>query len=250
MAKVIAPFKIVGTINDLTFYIDQQGQNLVREKGKTGVSKEAFESNPVFDKVKKHSQEFSRAIDKAKTFRAMAYPFFNRAKDGSFAGRANKLMFEIIAEDKVNPHGERTFENGIQSNEAKTYPIGFEGNNLRPLHKVLKAKWNWNDSTATFTIENFNPLTNIDWPEAANQLHLAIGRAHWDYTNNLFTTEYSEEIIILKEDNVNQIKLETKKPAGHHLQLTYLFIGFSSKIRGKTKELKRSYNTTTIIGVV
>ena len=27
-------------------------------------------------------------------------------------------------------------------------------------------------------------------------------------------------------------------------------IGFSSKIKGKTKELKRSYNTTTIIGVV
>jgi hypothetical protein len=47
MAKVIAPFKIVGSIDDLNFYVDQQGQNRVREKGKTGVSKEAFKNNPV-----------------------------------------------------------------------------------------------------------------------------------------------------------------------------------------------------------
>lgn len=247
MAKVIAPFKIVGSLDDLTFYIDQQGQNRVREKGKTGVSKETFQSNPVFDKVKEHSREFSRAIDKAKTFRAMAYPFFNRAKDGSFAGRANKLMFEIIAEDKVNPHGERTFENGIQSNEAKTYPIGFEGNSLRPLHKVLKAKWNWNETSSTFTIKNFNPKTDINWPEEATHIHLALCRANWDYANNEYDVEFSKEIILDNEDMQSHLQLTTKIPKGNQLQLTYLFIGFSTKVRNKTKELKRSNNTTTIL---
>ncbi|WP_295335991.1 hypothetical protein [Flavobacterium sp.] len=247
MAKVIAPFKIVGSLDDLTFYIDQQGQNRVREKGKTGVSKEAFQSNPVFDKVKKHSREFSRAIDKAKTFRAIAYPFFNRAKDGSFAGRANKLMFEIIAEDKVNSHGERTFENGIQSNEAKTYPIGFEGNSTRPLYKVLKAKWNWNETSSTFTIKKFNPKTDINWPEEATHIHLALCRANWNHANNEYDVEFSKEIILDNEDTESHLQLTTKIPKGNQLQLAYLFIGFSTKVRNKTKELKRSNNTTTIL---
>jgi hypothetical protein len=247
MAKVIAPFKIVGSIDDLNFYIDQQGQNRVREKGKTGISKEAFKNNPVFNKVKNHGKEFSRAINNAKTFRAIAYPFFNRAKDGSFAGRANKLMFEIIEEDTTNPHGERTLENGLLSKEAKTYPTGFEGNCLRPLHKVLKAKWNWNETSSTFTINNFNTKTDINWPEEATHVHLALCRANWDYANNEYDVEFSEEIILENEGTKSHLQLTTKIPKGNQLQLAYLFIGFSTKVRNKTKELKRSNNTTTIL---
>ncbi len=58
MAKVIAPFKIVGTLDDMNFYIDENNTNRVRTKGKTGVSSEEFLSNPIFTKVKNHGKEF------------------------------------------------------------------------------------------------------------------------------------------------------------------------------------------------
>ena len=58
MAKVIAPFKIVGTLDDLVFYIDQEKENRVKTKGKTGVTSEEFKRNPIFNKVKNHSKEF------------------------------------------------------------------------------------------------------------------------------------------------------------------------------------------------
>ncbi|MEK8180285.1 hypothetical protein WMW71_08020 [Flavobacterium buctense] len=247
MAKVTASFKIVGTLNDINFYIDQNNNNIAREKGKTGVSKEEFARNPIFTKAKNHAKEFGRASKKAQSFRALAYAFFNRAKDGSFAGRANKLMFEIIEEDTINPHGERIFENGIQTKEVRTYPIGFEGNKLRPLNKVLKTNWQWNEESSQLTIENFNPKTDIDWPEKAEQVHLAIARANWNYEENKFTTEYSQEIILQKEEPTTTITLQTEIPEGNHLQLAYLFIAFSIQERKKIKELKRSNNTISII---
>ncbi len=40
MAKVIAPFKISGTLDDLNFYTTNDGNNYVRMKGKTGITKE------------------------------------------------------------------------------------------------------------------------------------------------------------------------------------------------------------------
>lgn len=121
MAKVIAPFKIVGTFEDLTFYLDQENNNLVKTKGKPGITSKQFNENPIFTKVKNHGKEFGRCSKKSQNFRAIALQFYNRAKDVSFAGRANKLMLEILNEDTSNQQGDRTVENGLKSEEAKTF---------------------------------------------------------------------------------------------------------------------------------
>ena len=200
MAKVIAPFKIVGTLDDLNFYLDENKTNLVRTKGKTGVSKEEFKRNPIFTKVKNHGKEFGRAVKIAKKFRALAHYFNNRAKDGSFAGRANKLILEIIQEDIENPHGLRTFENGIQIEHVKNYFVGFEGNKLRPLKKIIKTNWTWEEEESILKINNLNLLEDIDWPEKADNVHFAIARANWNYLENKFETHYSQEIALNKEN--------------------------------------------------
>lgn len=250
MAKVIAPFKIVGTLDDLNFYLDEKKENLVRTKGKTGVSSEEFKRNPIFTKVKNHGKEFGRAAKKGQNFRGIALYFNNRAKDGSFSGRGNKLMLEIIQEDTTNPSGERTFEKGMETPEVRSYFIGFEGNKLRPLKKVLKTTWAWDENRKKLTIDNFNPQTAIDWPDKADNVHLAIGNANWDYTNNKFDMHYSQEIILNKEEAPQNIVLTTQNTepiTEKTLQLAYLFIGFSIQERKKTKELKRANNTVTII---
>ena len=247
MAKVIAPFKIVGTLDDLNFYLDENNVNRVRTKGKTGVTSEEFKRNPIFTKAKNHGKEFGRASKKAQNFRKVAHYFNNRAKDGSFSGRANKLMLDVIHEDVTNPHGERTVENGMQSPDSVSYFIGFEGNKLRPLKKVLKTKWVWDETASQLTINNFNPKKKIDWPENADKLHIAIARANWNYEENNFTTVYSEEIIIKKDESTTNIKLQTTIPEDNNLQLVFLFIGFSIQDRKKTTELKRSNNTVSII---
>ncbi len=250
MAKVFAPFKIVGTLDDLNFYVDQNNENIVRRKGKTGVTSEEFKRNPVFANVRNHGKEFGRAVKKAQRFRRIAHYFNNRAKDGSFAGRANKLMLEIIQEDTSNMSGERTFENGILVPDAITYFIGFEGNKTRPLHKVLNVPWDWSEAMSQLTLSNFNPKTNIDWPDQAQQVHLGIAHAHWNYEAGSFDTHYSREVVLQKEEVTKTIKLTTDYLASdvqNSIQLVFLFIGFSIQECKKTKELKRINNTVSII---
>jgi hypothetical protein len=250
MAKVIAPFKIVGTLDDLNFYIGQNNDNIVRRKGKTGVSSEEFKSNPIFTKVRNHGKEFGCAVKKAQSFRMLAHGYYNRAKDGSFAGRANKLMLEIIQEDNINVIGARTFENGILTLDARTYFLGFEGNRTRPLNKVLKATWDWNETTHQLTLHNFCPKTNIDWPEEAQQVHLGIAHVHWNYVDGSFETHYSQEVLLKNEEETQTIKLttdcqEVRKENG--IQLVFFFVAFSIQERNKTRELKRINNSVSIV---
>lgn len=248
MAKVIAPFKIVGTLDDLTFYLDQENNNLVKTKGKTGITSKQFYENPIFTKVKNHGKEFGRCSKKSQNFRAIALQFYNRAKDVSFAGRANKLMLEIMNEDTSNEQGDRTVENGLKSEEAKTFFVGFEGNKTRTLPKVLKTKYQWNDELNQLTVPKFNPKKHILWPETeCDNVHLAIATANWNYIENKFTTEYSEELILNKEQKPIDIVLKTQQPQGNDLKLVFIFIGFSIQERKKVKELKRSNNTVAII---
>jgi hypothetical protein len=71
--------------------------------------------------------------------------------------------------------------------------------------------------------------------------------ANWNFIENKFTTEYSEEIILNKEEKPTNIILETKQPEGNDLKLVFLFIGFSIQERKKVKELPRINNTVSII---
>ena len=113
MAKVKAPFKIEGTLDDLSFYIASE-ENLVRQKGNSGITKEQFAKNPIFDRIRQQSSEFGSCSQKSKVFRLLAKQFYDKAKEVSFAGRVNKLLFEILQEDTTNKIGERKIENGLQ----------------------------------------------------------------------------------------------------------------------------------------
>ena len=152
MAKVIAPFKVKGTIDDLSFYI-ASNENLVRQKGNSGITKEQFAKNPIFNRIRQQSSEFGSCSQKSKVFRLLAKEFYDKAKEVSFAGRVNKLLFEILQEDVTNKIGERKVENGLQIPELEEILVHFEGNILRPLKNVLKKKatfdWKQNKSNLT-----------------------------------------------------------------------------------------------------
>nr|WP_315152613.1 hypothetical protein [uncultured Flavobacterium sp.] len=42
MAKVIAPFQIEGTLNDLNFYLDENKVNRVRTKAESSITAERY----------------------------------------------------------------------------------------------------------------------------------------------------------------------------------------------------------------
>lgn len=247
MAKIIAPFQIIGTFNDLSYYMSS-GQNLVREKGKSGITKKQFKENPIFNKIKQQSVEFGSCVKKARTFRLLVKQFFDKAKEVSFAGRVNKLLFEILEEDTQNKRGERKLEIGLTSIEGKELLIGFEANKLRPLHEVLKKKFNLDWNNNELTIKDLNTKKDLNWPEIeTNQVHFQLAIVNWDYKNDQFENQYSEEIILDKNTKKETIQLKTPPLQANDLWIVFLHISFSYKERKKTKTLHKRWNTATCI---
>ncbi len=100
------------------------------------------------------------------------------------------------------------------------------------------------------TLNNFNPKTNIGWPDQAQQAHLGIANTHWNYVDGNFETYCSREVLIQKEEETQTIKITTDYQASdteNTILLVFLFIGFSIQERKKTKEMKRINNTVSII---
>ena len=249
MAKVYAPFKIVGTINDINFYLDQNKENLAREKGDTGITSKQFYANPIFEPIRKQSQEFGHAVHTAKTFRRLFHPFFERAKDGAFAGRVNKLLLEVLTEDENNPVGSRTIQQGLKTEYGRELLVDFQGNRLKPLAEVFTEKWKWNPLTQELSLTNVNVAADISWPEKATHVHFAVATCHWNYETNTFETCFSEEMIFEKEEPTRTLTLKTETPTQIGLKITALLITFSEYYRRRFKPLKRGLNTCTFIHV-
>lgn len=247
MAKVIAPFLIKGTIDDINFVITADGNNYARSKREGGLTSLEFNKNPIYDRIRDHGKEFGHCAKQSIIFRQLAVQFNNLAKDGSFAGRVNKLLFNILQEDTTNPLGNRTLSEGLKTSEGKSKLLFFESNKLRPLRQVLKIKEKWNQQSQTITLSDLMASDDLDWPLEATHVHLAIATANWDGENDTFHTSYSNELILDKEAEKQTITLSTVAPVGNELYLTFLFIGFLKQERKKQTFLHRKHNTTTLI---
>lgn len=246
MAKAFGPVQIVGTLDDLNFYITPDG-NIVREKGKTGNTKKSFKENPIFTPMKLHSKDFGHCAKKGRVFRLLVKAFYDHAKDGSIAGRTNQLLHAIIKEDKEHERGQRQLHTGLQSAAALAFLIGFEGNKGRPLQTVLKKKISFNWEKRTLSIKTIQLLQDIDWPSEASQVHFQIAIANWDCVNDTYETVYSNEIILEKKNGVCQLPFELASLENKDLWLAYVHVKFSSRIYNTLKVLPRRFNTTTLL---
>lgn len=249
MAKVISKFKLRGTLGGITFY-KSCDQELAREKGTPGVTKKQFALNSAFDPIRKHSKEFGSCSKKSCVFRQLAKPLYDKAKDVSFAGRVNQLLFEILEEDVHHPRGERSLSNGLLTKDGVSFLLHFEGNKLRPLDKVLSVPivFDWN--TFSITLSQLNVMRDIVWPDPeANQVHLQLGIANWNCDLDTYEHYFSDEIVLDREDKVVPLSFSLAPLSNQDLWLAFFYIGFSNKQRKKVKFLPRKWNTVTIVGV-
>jgi len=249
MAKIIAPFTIEGTIDNLNFVLTADGTNYARIKRDGALTSLQFNANPIYDRIRKHGTEFGHCSKKSAIFRQLAFKFNNLAKDGSFAGRVNKLLFVILQEDTTQPIGNRTVSEGLKTIEGKESLLFFESNKLKPLRQVLKIKEQWDQQSHTLTLTDFLAKEHLDWPPEASHVHLATASANWDCENNNFNSCYSNTIVLDKDSTKQTLYLTTTRPEGENLHLTFLFIGFAKQERKNYKFLHRKNNTATIIAI-
>lgn len=249
MAKVFSNVRLSGTIGGITFY-KASDQDLAREKGDSGITKKQFAENPIFGRIKLHGMEFGRCSLKSKIFRLLVKSLFDRAKDVSFAGRVNQLLFEITEEDLSNPIGYRQIENGLRSPYLSEILLGFEGNRLRPMAKVCRVPVSFDWDTLVLQPNSLHLTHDLVWPEVdANLVEFQLAFANWDCAGNSFETSYSNVIQVAREDVVVDLSFEIAPLSKRDLWLAFLFIGFSNQVRRKVKPLAKKWNTVTVVGV-
>lgn len=249
MAKVISNIRLSGTMGGITFY-RASDMDLAREKGDSGITSKQFAENPAFNTIKLHGIEFGQCSRKSRIFRLLVKSFFDRAKDVSFAGRVNQLLFEILEEDLSNPRGSRLLENGLASPYLSEILLGFEGNRLRPMAKVCRIPVSFDWDTMVLQPYSLHLTQDLVWPEVdANLVEFQLGFANWNCAANSIESSYSNVIQVAREDAVVDLTFEIAPLPHKDLWLAFLFIGFSNKVRRKTKPLAKKWNTVTVVGM-
>ena len=107
--------ELKGKIGDLVFY-NLNGKPVVRRK--SGFSKEGFENNPNYKKVKENSSEFGHCSKSGKALRVALEPFIGDYEDKYLYQKFAKVMTQIKDMDMVSEKGKRRIEIGIQNPEA------------------------------------------------------------------------------------------------------------------------------------
>ncbi|PKB17439.1 hypothetical protein [Flavobacterium sp. 5] len=247
MAKVKAPFTITGTIDDLNFYDSPDG-NIVRMSGKTGVTKQQFRDNAIFDPIRRQGAAFGLCSRKAKIFKQMVQPFYKNVHAGSLFGRCIQLLLAILNEDTQNKEGNRQLINGLRTLTGLDFLLGFEGNNSRPIESVFSKTLLFSWEKAELNLTWFNPSNDIIWPENATQVHIQLAVADWDCREDFFETNYSDELVFDRLSNKALLSFELMTPKQAHLWLCFIHFKFSYTLYNKVKPLPNISNSVTLIG--
>ena len=129
MAKVIAPFKLKGSIGDLTFFENEFGPQ-AKPKGRP--SEWHIKNQDSFKRALRYAAEWKRATAAAKLFRAAIGSLLNGVKNIRLSGRMNAPMVHAIHADPVHGWGERLISFG----NLPTL-VGFEFNHKLSLDDAL-----------------------------------------------------------------------------------------------------------------
>lgn len=178
MAKYKGGIEISGSLNDLVFY-NLNGVQVVRKK--SGFSKENFEENPNYAKVRQNSSEFGHCSKAGKLLRQTLQPFIGDCGDKYMYQKFAKIMTQLKDLDSINPKGQRRIENGIATEAGKsilpdfkfgildnvvnkinkhdslfTKPFNLTGRTSAKQIQLLTLKPNFDDNTIDVTEQKFD----------------------------------------------------------------------------------------------
>ena len=249
MAKLVdSPFKIYGTLDDLNFYPSADG-NIVRMKGKTGITKEQFRNNPIFEPIWKQGAAFGFCSLKAKVFKGLVQPFYTQVHAGSLFGRCIQLLLAILHEGTPQDDLQMQFTEGLSTDSAKQFLLGFEGNEHCTLNRVLTTPIAFDWERLQLSITQLNSSTAILWPEGATQVHVQLAISNWNCATDFFETCYSNTLILYKSDDLNSLDFALTLPQEHHLWLAFIHFRFGYVQYNKVKFLPKLFHSVTLIGV-
>ncbi len=249
MAKNRSLIKIIGTLDDLTFYKGKEGY-VVRTKG--GVSKKRILNDPAFARTRENGAEFGHSARMGKLLRRSAIGLIEDAKDGRMTSRLTQVMARVKNEDLTSVRGERNVATGLATAEGKQVLKGFNFNSNAPLDSVLLTDYSLDTGTGEIELVDFSPMQHIAVPQGTTHLSLRSGFLNLDFATEVKDLELSPVTNLVLNSPVTTVKLTPAGvPTGTGYELFFLKIAFFQEINGIQYPLNNgAFNALQLVEVL
>jgi hypothetical protein len=247
MPKQKGTHRIKGSMGELTYYKDGDGNFSVKEKSE--ISKSRIQTDPAFELTRQNGQEFGRAGKAAKLVRLAFRTLLLNAADGKVHSRLVQRIKKAQNADTDSARGERTITKG-----DLLLLQGFEFNIKSPLSSVFFGNYSWgidrNAGVLTVTIPPFVPGSKIVSPPGATHCRIVSGGAVIDFENGTFDNDDQDHFAEVKLDKTATalINLQHSIPPNSNLPVFMLLgIEFYQDMNGTLYSMKNGgFNSLTL----
>ena len=230
MAKNKSIIKIIGTLDDLTFYKGKEGY-IVRTKG--GVSKNRIKNDPAFARTRENGAEFKHIAHSGKLLRRSVIGLIEDAKDGRLTSRLMHVMARVKNEDLTSNRGERNVATGLATANGKQYLKGFDFNGEAPLDSVLLTDYSLDTATGEIELVDFSPMQHIAVPQGTTHVSLRSGFLNLDFATEAKALELSPIVNLALNSAAATVTLTPAAvPAGTGNELFFLKVAFYQEMNG------------------
>jgi hypothetical protein len=247
MAKQLSPFKIQGTIGNITYY---KSGNEYYARQKASSSKSRVMKDPSFQGFRNQMAEFGRVARANKLLRTTFRNYLGPFTGVKLLTRLTQLMSQILQSDETTDRGNRTVMNG-----SLDYLKDFEFNQLNSIRDslgyLLKTGIDRNSGKCWMDIPQLNPLNLKKVPPRATHFKVSLAAASLDFdANSSFLEEDASGILPLKAV-VAPMKLFTRlKPAANNVIILVIAIDFFAEAGEKMNPAAAGkYNAVGIVEI-
>jgi hypothetical protein len=249
MAKNKSIIKIIGTLDDLTFYKGKDGY-IVRTKG--GVSKSRIMNDPAFARTRENGTEFGHIAHMGKLLRRSTIGLIEDAKDVRLSSRLVEVMARVKNEDLVSNRGERNVATGLTTVAGKQHLRGFDFNINAPLESVLLTDYSLNTGTGVIELVDFSPMQHVAVPQGTTHLSLRCGFLNLDFDSGTKDLEVSPIINMGVDSAAATVTLTPAGvPTGTGNELFFLKVAFFQEVNGTQYPLHNgAFNALQLVEVL
>lgn len=249
MAKNKSIIKIIGTLDDLTFYKGKEGY-IVRTKG--GVSKNRIKTDPAFARTRENGAEFKHIAHSGKLLRRSVIGLIEDAKDGRLTSRLMHVMARVKNEDLTSNRGERNVATGLATANGKQYLKGFDFNGEAPLDSVLLTDYSLDTATGEIELVDFSPMQHIAVPQGTTHVSLRSGFLNLDFATEAKALELSPIVNLALNSAAATVTLTPAAvPAGTGNELFFLKVAFFQEMNGTQYPLNNgAFNALQLVEVL
>lgn len=249
MAKNKSIIKIIGTLDDLTFYKGKEGY-IVRTKG--GVSKNRIKTDPAFARTRENGAEFKHIAHSGKLLRRSVIGLIEDAKDGRLTSRLMHVMARVKNEDLTSNRGERNVATGLATANGKQYLKGFDFNGEAPLDSVLLTDYSLDTATGEIELVDFSPMQHIAVPQGTTHVSLRSGFLNLDFATEAKALELSPIVNLALNSAAATVTLTPAAvPAGTGNELFFLKVAFYQEMNGTQYPLNNgAFNALQLVEVL